>query len=118
MAGLAPASPSRFQVWRGAMTAEENPAPLGAGRAPNSFCLAAEHSEDSLVHIEVQDRNVAIGVDTGLSGAVAILDANSGLIVIHDMPCLDGVGAAGRRPISAPLLADIVLAFWPQRGFP
>ena len=73
-----------------------NPAPLAAARASETFCVAAERSEDSLAHIELQDRNVAIGVDIGLCGAVAIFDANSGLIAVHDVPCLDGVRRCGR----------------------
>jgi crossover junction endodeoxyribonuclease RuvC len=90
---------------------------LSSVGASEAFCLAAELSEDSLAHIELQERNVAIGVDIGLCGAVAILDANGGLIAVHDMPCLDGVGAAGRRAISAPLLADIVFKSHASRAF-
>jgi crossover junction endodeoxyribonuclease RuvC len=94
-----------------------NPAPLAAGRPFETFCVVAERSEDNLAGIELQDRNVAIGVDIGLSAAVAILDANGWLIAIHDMPCLDCVGAAGRRAISAPLLADIVFKSHASRAF-
>jgi crossover junction endodeoxyribonuclease RuvC len=94
-----------------------NPARLAAGRASKPFCLAAERSEDNLAHIELQDRNVAIGVDISSCGAVAIPDANGRLIGIHDMPCLDGVGAARRRAISAPLLADIVFKSHASRAF-
>jgi hypothetical protein len=46
------------------MAAKENPGPLAAARAPNSFCLAAEHSED----IQAEPKNQAQQAETDQSG--------------------------------------------------
>jgi crossover junction endodeoxyribonuclease RuvC len=55
-----------------------------------------------------------LGVDIGVSGALALLDPDGGLIDVFDMPCLND-GPAGRRAINAPLLAEIV-ARWHARS--
>jgi crossover junction endodeoxyribonuclease RuvC len=49
-----------------------------------------------------------LGIDIGVVGAVALLDAETGeLIQIDDMPALQD-GPAGRRAVNAALLAEIV----------
>jgi crossover junction endodeoxyribonuclease RuvC len=48
-----------------------------------------------------------IGIDIGVTGAIAILDQVGGLLSVHDTPVLDD-GPAGRRAINAALLASIV----------
>jgi crossover junction endodeoxyribonuclease RuvC len=47
-----------------------------------------------------------IGIDLGVSGALAILEGGE-LVEVHDMPCLSD-GPARRRSINAPLLAEII----------
>ena len=51
-----------------------NPAPLEAGRAPDSFCLPAEHSEDSRTEVHDQGNVIGIGLPAGYDSAK---DANS-----------------------------------------
>ena len=59
-----------------------------------------------------------LGVDIGLSGAVAVVDATTEeLVAVYDMPCLDGAGPAGRRAICAPLLVDVVFKSHAVRAF-
>jgi crossover junction endodeoxyribonuclease RuvC len=48
-----------------------------------------------------------IGIDIGLTGAVAVLDDTGGLVCVEDMPALAG-GTAKRRTINAALLANIL----------
>jgi len=48
-----------------------------------------------------------LGVDIGVSGALALIDPDGALIAVHDMPCLCD-GLAGRRSINAALLAEII----------
>jgi len=48
-----------------------------------------------------------IGIDIGITGAVAVLDGDGQLVDIHDMPVLKD-GPAGRRTINATLLAGII----------
>jgi crossover junction endodeoxyribonuclease RuvC len=51
---------------------------------------------------------IVLGVDIGLTGAVAVLDSESGaLVAVWDMPALKA-GAAGRREINAVLLFDLI----------
>jgi crossover junction endodeoxyribonuclease RuvC len=50
---------------------------------------------------------VILGIDIGLSGALAIIDENGKLIGVPDMPCLAD-GPAGRRSINGPLLSQLV----------
>ena len=49
---------------------------------------------------------VILGIDIGVSGAIAILE-NGALITVHDMPVLQE-GPRNRRSVNAPLLAEIV----------
>ena len=58
-----------------------------------------------------------LGVDVGLSGAIAVVDANGELIAVHDMPCLEGAGPAGRRAICPPLLAEIIAQSHASKAF-
>lgn len=89
-----------------------NPAPLAAGRAPNSFCLVAEHLEDNKPPRALQAPNI-IGIDLGIAGAVALLSAAGDLVEVADMPALrDGFG--GRAAVNASLLAGL-LARWHAR---
>ena len=50
---------------------------------------------------------IVLGIDIGVTGAVAALDDQTDDFAVHDMPCLLD-GPAGRRRINAPLLADII----------
>lgn len=58
----------------------------------------------------------AIGIDPGVSGAVALLDSHGDLLDVRDMPCLPS-GPAGRDEISAAGLAAIVREWQPARAF-
>jgi crossover junction endodeoxyribonuclease RuvC len=48
-----------------------------------------------------------LGIDIGLSGAIATLSDVGDLLEVHDMPVLKD-GPAGRRSVNAPLLAALV----------
>src|SRR5271166_3234438 len=48
-----------------------------------------------------------LGVDIGVSGAIAIMTGDGDLVEIHDMPTL-GDGPKGRRAVNGPLLAEII----------
>jgi hypothetical protein len=50
---------------------------------------------------------LTLGIDPGVDGAIALLDAGGELVEVHDMPTLAD-GPAGRRAANAPLLAAIV----------
>jgi crossover junction endodeoxyribonuclease RuvC len=89
----------------------KNPALLAAGRAPNAFCLAAEGSEDNKKAPHF--RGNVIGIDPGVSGALALVTSDGGLLEVFDMPVLAD-GPAGRRTVNAPLLAEL-LARWHAR---
>ena len=93
--------------------ATKNPAPLAAGRAPNSFCLAAEQSEDNRTAPEVQGNLNLIGIDPGIAGALALISRDGDLIDVADMPVLRD-GSGGRASVNAPLLAEL-LARWHAR---
>jgi crossover junction endodeoxyribonuclease RuvC len=55
-----------------------------------------------------QPTNQAIlGIDPGVNGGIAVLDAGGDLLSVVDMPSLRD-GPAGRRNVNAPLLAEIV----------
>ena len=60
---------------------------------------------------------LVVGVDIGLSGAIVVVDVEGRLIAVHDMPCLDGAGPAGRRAICAPLVADLIFKAHAVRAF-
>lgn len=57
-----------------------------------------------------------LGIDIGVSGAVAILSDAGELISVHEMPCLHD-GPKKRRTINAPLLASIVFQSHATRAF-
>jgi crossover junction endodeoxyribonuclease RuvC len=59
------------------------------------------------------DSNI-IGVDPGVTGALALVSRAGVLIDVADMPVLRD-GAAGRAAVNAPLLAEL-LARWHARG--
>ncbi len=50
---------------------------------------------------------IILGIDIGVQGAIAILNASGELIEVHDMPVLRD-GPKGRRAVNAPLLASII----------
>ena len=50
---------------------------------------------------------IVLGVDVGVTGAIAILEDSGELVDVHDMNCLNN-GPAKRRAINAPLLAEIL----------
>lgn len=87
------------------MPDKPNPAPLAAGRAPNSFSLAAEHSEHTQTSEHFQGN--IIGIDPGVGGALALVSRNGDLIEVADMPILRD-GSGGRASVNAPLLAEFL----------
>jgi crossover junction endodeoxyribonuclease RuvC len=98
------------------MAEKRNPAAWRADRAPNTFCFAAEHSEDNEPLAELQARNeIAMGVDLGLAGALSTVSGRA-LLAVVDMPVLDD-GPAGRRTVNAALLADIVARSHATKAF-
>jgi crossover junction endodeoxyribonuclease RuvC len=48
-----------------------------------------------------------VGIDIGVTGAIAVMDESGALIAVHDMPCLAD-GPVGRRSINAPLLSELL----------
>jgi crossover junction endodeoxyribonuclease RuvC len=50
---------------------------------------------------------IAIGIDVGVVGAIALVNGEGELLAVYDMPVLND-GPAKRRSVNAPLLADIV----------
>jgi crossover junction endodeoxyribonuclease RuvC len=57
-----------------------------------------------------------LGVDIGATGAIALLDEHGALTDVWDMPVLRD-GAAKRRTINAPLLAEIIYKSHAHRAF-
>ena len=49
---------------------------------------------------------IVVGIDIGVSGAIAVLEDDQ-IIAVHDMPVLID-GPKNRRTVNAPLLADIL----------
>ena len=47
---------------------------------------------------------ILLGIDVGITGALAVIDGEGRLLDVVDMPCLQD-GPAGRRAINAPLLS-------------
>jgi hypothetical protein len=60
--------------------------------------------------------HLILGIDIGLTGSVAILDAEKRLIEVVDMPVLAD-GPSSRRTINAPLLAEIVAKSHASKAF-
>ncbi|MGD0563491.1 MAG: hypothetical protein ABSA66_10395 [Roseiarcus sp.] len=60
--------------------------------------------------------SAVLGIDIGVTGAIALLDASGELRQVFDMPDLAD-GPAGRRNVNAPLLAEIVAASQATRAF-
>jgi crossover junction endodeoxyribonuclease RuvC len=58
----------------------------------------------------------SLGIDIGLSGACALLTEAGELVEVRDMPVLCD-GAAKRRTINAPLLAQIIKGMAPNRAY-
>ena len=56
---------------------------------------------------------LVVGIDPGVTGALALLTANGDLIEVLDMPSLAD-GTKGRSTVNAPLLAEL-LAKWHAR---
>jgi crossover junction endodeoxyribonuclease RuvC len=61
-------------------------------------------------------RELFLGIDIGVQGAIAILTASGALLEVHEMPVLHD-GPAGRRGVNAPLLASIIFASHATRAF-
>ena len=59
---------------------------------------------------------IYLGIDIGVTGAVAVLDESANLISAIPMPVLAD-GTKGRRTVNAPLLASIVLASHADHAF-
>ncbi|MGD0187799.1 MAG: hypothetical protein ABSC25_21485 [Roseiarcus sp.] len=59
---------------------------------------------------------LVLGIDIGVVGALALLDASGELREVFDMPCLAD-GPAGRRNVNAALLAEIVAKSHATRAF-
>ena len=59
---------------------------------------------------------IVIGVDIGVQGAIAILNASGELIEVHEMPVLHDE-PAGRRSVNGPLLASIIFASHADHAF-
>jgi crossover junction endodeoxyribonuclease RuvC len=57
-----------------------------------------------------------LGIDIGVTGAIALLDETGALLEISDMPTLHD-GPQGRRAINAPLLAAIIFKSHADRAF-
>lgn len=57
-----------------------------------------------------------LGIDPGVSGAIAVLDDDGVLVAVHDMPTTND-GAKNRRAVNAPLLVDIVKLSGADRAF-
>jgi crossover junction endodeoxyribonuclease RuvC len=91
------------------MTAKENPGALaGATGVNKGDQLSTPVVERHTACVRAtQPPPVFAGVDIGLEGAIAVLTAEGALIDVVDMPCL-AAGAAGRRALNAPLVADIL----------
>ena len=51
--------------------------------------------------------SIILGIDIGISGALAMLNDVGDLLEVHDLPVLLD-GPAGRRAVNAPLLAALV----------
>jgi crossover junction endodeoxyribonuclease RuvC len=57
-----------------------------------------------------------IGIDIGMTGAVALINKDGDLLEVNDMPTLAD-GPAGRRGINAALLAGIIVRSAASRAF-
>jgi crossover junction endodeoxyribonuclease RuvC len=53
------------------------------------------------------ETKMILGIDIGVTGAVAVLDLDGKLIEVQDMPCLED-GPRNRRTINAPLFAELI----------
>jgi hypothetical protein len=58
----------------------------------------------------------ALGIDIGISGAIAVMTPEGDLIDVVDMPALAD-GPAGRRTLNGPLLAEIVAKSGAARAY-
>lgn len=59
-----------------------------------------------------------VGIDPGLSGAVAVLDISNKLLVVHDMPTtVVRSGKSDKRQLSEPMLAAILKQVQPQHAY-
>ncbi len=74
------------------------------------------------VTVEVLIPSRVIGIDPGISGAIAVLTDAGDLVTVHDMPILaDGAKSKTkgkrRNSVSAPLLRDIIAQIGPTQAF-
>jgi crossover junction endodeoxyribonuclease RuvC len=57
-----------------------------------------------------------LGIDIGVSGALALLTPEGELVEVADMPVLAD-GAKGRKTVNAPLLASIIYRWHATQAF-
>ena len=57
-----------------------------------------------------------VGIDPGVSGAIAFMDGGDRLLEVDDMPTLED-GPKGRRTINAPIFASIIKDYKPEVVF-
>src|SRR5271166_4029559 len=62
------------------------------------------------------DGMTILGIDIGVSGAIAHLNEDGDLLGVWDMPALEG-GNGGRRAVNAPLLADLIASLPASHAF-
>ena len=56
-----------------------------------------------------------VGIDPGLSGAIAVLDVKNGLLAVHDMPVMEvKVGSSMKRKINPALLTEMLRPMKPE----
>ena len=60
--------------------------------------------------------NSVLGIDIGVSGAIALVAESGELLDVWDMPCLRD-GPKNRRTINAPLLAELIYKSHAVRAF-
>lgn len=60
--------------------------------------------------------NTVLGIDIGVSGAVALVREDGELVDVWEMPCLRD-GPKNRRTINAPLLAELIYKSHAARAF-
>jgi hypothetical protein len=91
-----------------------NPASLAAGRAPNTFYLVAERSEDTQTASHFQGSFV--GIDPGVSAGLAVLTRDVKLIEVFDTQTPRDC-STGRASIKPPLFSERLLRWLTREVF-
>lgn len=61
---------------------------------------------------------IIMGIDPGLSGAIAFYDTATGDLTVHDMPTIEVTrNAKAKREISAQLLAEVIAAGYAKGAY-